>query len=501
MTVVTRGKVRAAAAMLRPTRHIVAISAAFSLAGCAIAPNGVTGCNCVRHQLAVPDPAPDWIPPTPRPASASGAAGVGPGDAAEAAPKIQSDAFASDMDAAFRAHARYRLPGNSFDSMLFLSGGSQHGAFGAGFLQRWQERRGGTLPDFVVVTGVSTGSLLATFAFVGDADAAAAGYKIMKETDLITPYAKPSGGKLGLSGAKALITKGALADLAPLERRLDKALSERILQAVADQARRARKLYVGVVNIDTGQAEAIDLTDLAQRWAAAAPGSAARVKLKSCYIHAILASSSAPVAAPAVFIDNRMYVDGGARFGVFSDEIGAVLNPQGLAVGLANPRIVYILMNGNQATQVECGTMAAICAQVGPPGWQENTAHAKWSFLDLALRSEDIVTNQIYRFSADQIALRAQVNSRGYRFVKIGNDVGTFSATLDVPGLAHGTKKCAQWNDDDAVPSPPLQFHPRYMRCLIEYGRAIADSKINGSVDDPEYLWDPDIHPQQDSQP
>jgi hypothetical protein len=50
-------------------------------------------------------------------------------------------------------------------AMLVLSGGGSAGAFGAGFLPGWS--KAGTRPDFKVVTGVSTGSLQATFAFLG----------------------------------------------------------------------------------------------------------------------------------------------------------------------------------------------------------------------------------------------------------------------------------------------------------------------------------------------
>ncbi len=50
-------------------------------------------------------------------------------------------------------------------SYLALSGGGQEGAFGAGLLNGWSQR--GTRPEFEVVTGVSTGALIAPFAFLG----------------------------------------------------------------------------------------------------------------------------------------------------------------------------------------------------------------------------------------------------------------------------------------------------------------------------------------------
>lgn len=49
--------------------------------------------------------------------------------------------------------------------MLALSGGGDKGAYGAGFLNGWTQR--GTRPEFSLVTGVSTGALIAPFAHIG----------------------------------------------------------------------------------------------------------------------------------------------------------------------------------------------------------------------------------------------------------------------------------------------------------------------------------------------
>ena len=50
---------------------------------------------------------------------------------------------------------------------LAISGGGANGAFGAGVLNGWSES--GTRPEFTLVTGVSTGGLIAPFAFLGPA--------------------------------------------------------------------------------------------------------------------------------------------------------------------------------------------------------------------------------------------------------------------------------------------------------------------------------------------
>ena len=55
--------------------------------------------------------------------------------------------------------------GSTFYNILALSGGGANGAFGAGFLCGWTQA--GTRPKFKIVTGISTGTIIATLAFLG----------------------------------------------------------------------------------------------------------------------------------------------------------------------------------------------------------------------------------------------------------------------------------------------------------------------------------------------
>ena len=51
--------------------------------------------------------------------------------------------------------------------VLMLSGGGQNGSFGVGFLRGWKQRATETMPEFDLVTGVSTGALQAPYALLG----------------------------------------------------------------------------------------------------------------------------------------------------------------------------------------------------------------------------------------------------------------------------------------------------------------------------------------------
>lgn len=331
-------------------------------------------------------------------------------------------------------------------SLLMMSGGGQRGAFGAGLLDGWQQRAVGGLPKFAVVTGISTGAILATFAYIGRADLAVAGYSIDSEADLVQPL----GGKSTLG----LVRKGAAADLVPLRRRLDGILSDAVMTTVATESEgERRRLLVGVVDVDDGQPYAYSLGEIARYWR---DRPADRPQLKACYIEAITASSSAPPAAPPVFINDRELVDGGARFGMFFVAADEALR----SAAVATDAQAYLVVNGTLETKVRPVTVP----------------HADWDILELGLRSVDILQNQVYRFSADYVRRRTAEAGDGapFRFARIEDDAPGFVTAI--PGIPGETEalSCQAWQDRDDDPSRgavPLQFQKRYMRCLIEYGR------------------------------
>jgi hypothetical protein len=53
----------------------------------------------------------------------------------------------------------------------------------------------------------------------------------------------------------------------------------------------------------------------------------------------------------------------------------------------------------------------------------------------------------------------------------MGQDVNAFRYTLNDPVLGSGTRTCGEWTEVDRETLHPVQFFPRYMRCLIAYGQ------------------------------
>jgi len=363
-------------------------------------------------------------------------------------------------------------------SMLLLSGGSQNGAFGAGFLDEWATLRRATgkaegLPRFRVVTGISTGALQATFAFLGHTDGAVAEYRIEREEQLLQPLSKGLQGKsvLGMvKGGLTIATKGTTADLQPLRQTLHRLIDQTTLAAVAHEAQAGRRLFVGAVEMDSGEAYAFDLTAAATRYMQG------NSLMRECYIEALMASSSVPMVALPVFIDGQMYIDGGARFGVVTDFLADTLRLATRGTSAENPGQMYVLINGTLDPGVKCNLKN--CAENPLPPAQPGSvpSHAKWSFDGLALRALSVLISQSYRSSVYLARAEGERNDFTFHFVRIGPDIADHQSTVDLPPEPVASQTCDYWSKLDEKLDNPIEFHPRFMRCAIDYGRTRAQA-------------------------
>jgi predicted acylesterase/phospholipase RssA len=188
---------------------------------------------------------------------------------------------------------------------LAISGGGANGAYGAGFLVGWTAA--GTRPEFTMVTGVSTGALIAPFAFLGADydDELEALYTTMSTKDIAV-----------MKGFLKGLFSEAMADTTPLRALIERYVSNDVIEAIAVQHRRGRRLWIGTANLDAGRPVIWDLG------AIASSGREGRAGL----IHDVLQASAAiPVAFPPVLIPveaggqryDEMHVDGGTAQQVF----------------------------------------------------------------------------------------------------------------------------------------------------------------------------------------
>ena len=125
---------------------------------------------------------------------------------------------------------------------LALSGGGANGAFGAGFLNGWTKT--GNRPPFKIVTGVSTGALMAPFAFLGPSyDGALREFYTTTSTRDIFVV----GSFLNMA-ARALLSE-AIADTSPLVALIERHVDAAFVQQIAAAHAAGRRLYIGTVEI------------------------------------------------------------------------------------------------------------------------------------------------------------------------------------------------------------------------------------------------------------
>jgi predicted acylesterase/phospholipase RssA len=231
---------------------------------------------------------------------------------------------------------------------LAVSGGGDNGAFGAGLLNGWTAA--GNRPPFKLVTGVSTGALIAPFAFLGsEYDSKLKDfYTGVSPKDILEPRS-----------LFAAITSDAMADNRPLWKRVEKEVNQELLDAIAAEWEKGRILLVGTVDLDARQGIIWNMTKLAAtRDPRALP----------LFRSILIASAAIPGAFPPVMIDvevdgqpyQEMHVDGGTLAQVFVYPPSLKVGELARAQGIERERRLYVIRNARldpDWAQVERRTM------------------------------------------------------------------------------------------------------------------------------------------------
>jgi hypothetical protein len=193
---------------------------------------------------------------------------------------------------------------------LALSGGGENGAYGAGLLAGWTAA--GSRPEFTMVTGISTGSLIAPFAFMGSAYDS-------QMTEIYTKYSTDDlVHKRSLLGT---ISAASAVDTAPLRRLIEHYVDANMVAAIAAEHRKGRRLFIGTTNLDANRPVIWNIGAIANSSDPNAP---------SLIRDVLLASASIPGAFPPVMIKvsvggkvfDEMHVDGGTTTQVFVYQAG-----------------------------------------------------------------------------------------------------------------------------------------------------------------------------------
>jgi predicted patatin/cPLA2 family phospholipase len=219
-------------------------------------------------------------------------------------------------------------------NLLAISGGAEDGAFGAGLLVGWSDA--GTRPTFDLVTGVSSGALIAPFAFLG------------RERDgqlreIFTKYGRKDIYTYNVNG---LIDGSALTDDTPLVHLIENYVDDAFLQEVARERTKGRILLIGTTNLDTQRPVLWDMGRIAM---------SSNPDAIVLFRKILLASATLPGVFPPVRIQVRvggkdydeLHVDGGVTRQVF-------IAPSIFSFAAANQKLgrsvtkrrLYVIKNG-----------------------------------------------------------------------------------------------------------------------------------------------------------
>jgi hypothetical protein len=221
--------------------------------------------------------------------------------------------------------------------ILVISGGGDWGAFGAGVLKGWGRVSGEfARPQFDIVTGVSTGALIAPFAFLGD-DASI--------ERIVHMYRNPQTDWAERGFVFFWPGNPSFYALPGLEREVREAMDRPMIERIAAEEASGRGLIVNTTNVDFGDMHA---------WYVIPEAKTALARNDPDRVHRILlASAGIPAIFPAREIDQHLYVDGaitgnilyGGRMGE-SETLPALW--QARHPGVAMPSMRYWVIFNNQ---------------------------------------------------------------------------------------------------------------------------------------------------------
>lgn len=221
-------------------------------------------------------------------------------------------------------------------SYLAVSGGGSNGAFGAGILFGWTAS--GKRPEFTIVTGISTGSLIAPFAFLGPP----------YDEQLKAAYTQISGDDIyQKKGFLSIVSSDSAADNSPLRRLVAKYVTDQMVADITREHNRGRRLLIGTTNLDAERPVVWDIGAIA---------SSGVPDRKMLIQEILIASASIPGVFPPVNIKvvadgktyDEMHVDGGTANQAFMFPSNFSLKEADKKVrpGETVNRTLYVLRNG-----------------------------------------------------------------------------------------------------------------------------------------------------------
>jgi len=229
--------------------------------------------------------------------------------------------------------SRWDEMGKRQQHYLALSGGGDNGAYGAGFLNGWTAA--GTRPEFTLVTGISTGALIAPFAFLGS-----------KYDDKIKYfYTEYSAEDLIKKRSLFSIRRNASAvDPSGLREKIEQFIDEDVMEEISVEYGKGRLLNIGTANLDTGRSVVWSIGRIAASGDPQALGLIHDIIMASASLGGIFPPVLIEVEANGTTYD-EMHVDGGTSNQLFVYPLALDWGKVMERANVKEPPHVYLIRN------------------------------------------------------------------------------------------------------------------------------------------------------------
>ncbi|MBV8922038.1 patatin-like phospholipase family protein [Bradyrhizobium sp.] len=279
----------------------------------------VTGCAAITPRNALPETAAQGQPNEFRHIRYWGDEGASDVTISAASPQVESEVLRGRNDATRRLN------------LLAISGGAEDGAFGAGLLAGWGDA--GNRPPFDLVTGVSSGALIAPFVFLGR----------QRDVQLKEIFTKYSTKDIVDFDTPSLLQGSAILDNDPLSHLIERYVDREFMREIAVERSRGRVLLIGTTNLDAQRPVLWDMGLIAARDNLEALNLFRKVLLASATLPGVFAPVRIKVRVGGEVYD-ELHVDGGVTRQVFMAP--SILH---LASGnrtIANGARLFVIRNG-----------------------------------------------------------------------------------------------------------------------------------------------------------
>ena len=228
--------------------------------------------------------------------------------------------------------------GTKIYPVLAVSGGGANGAYGAGLLKGWSKE--GSRPSFKIITGVSSGSIIALYTFLGkDYDDELGNFFTTNSTKDV----------MRKKNFFSILFGDSLMSSAPMAKKISSIVDGKLMAKVAEEHKRGRRLFVGTVNLDAQEFVVWDMGALACKGGSDSLKMFRKILLASCSLPMTFSPVHFKVSDATGELYDEMHVDGGTIRGVFYiDRLTKNMEGAAKAFGIDpskyRPRI-YILSN------------------------------------------------------------------------------------------------------------------------------------------------------------